>query len=126
MYVISVHGLQCVLYIAVLAQTPPTGESHDWCVFIINKCQSCIEKRYLSLLLIITLLQWGVYSHYKINTPSILFLLLPTPIPLSDMKNIVFHHIVIKIRQLFYDLPTCLLETGAGANDCNMKPGPAT
>jgi hypothetical protein len=53
-------------------------------------------------------------------------LLLPTLIPLSGVgTTCFFHHVVIKIRQLFLRTAACLmstlLETGVGSNDykCN-------
>jgi hypothetical protein len=54
-----------------------------------------------------------------------LSLLLPTLIPLSGVGVKCFHHVVIKIRQLFLRQAACLttpfLETGAGANDCKCS-----
>jgi hypothetical protein len=53
-----------------------------------------------------------------------MYLLPPTVIPLSGVQH-VFHHVVIKIRQLFLRPATCLtstlLETGVGANDCKCN-----
>jgi hypothetical protein len=50
-------------------------------------------------------------------------LLFPTLIPLSEVGT-VFHHVVIKTRQLFLPaacLTSTLLETGVGANDCKCN-----
>jgi hypothetical protein len=51
--------------------------------------------------------------------------LLPTLIPLSRVGSTCFHHVVIKIRQLFLHpaafLTSTLLKTEAGANDCKFN-----
>jgi hypothetical protein len=58
---------------------------------------------------------------------TILLLRLPTLIPLSGVASVqhVFHHVAIKIRQLFLRLAACLtstlLETGVGADDCKCS-----
>jgi hypothetical protein len=49
----------------------------------------------------------------------------PTLISLSESVQYVFHHVVIKIRQLFLRPAACLtltlLQTGVGANDCKCS-----
>jgi hypothetical protein len=55
----------------------------------------------------------------------VFLLLLPTLISLSGVGTTYFHHVVIKIRQLFLRPAACLtstlFETGVGANDCNCS-----
>jgi hypothetical protein len=51
--------------------------------------------------------------------------LLPSSIPLSGVGTTCFHHVVIKIRQLFLRPTACLtstlLETGVDTNDCKYS-----
>jgi hypothetical protein len=79
----------------------------------------------------------SMYNKIKINTSLIellIYLLFPTLIPLSGVGTACFHHVVIKIRQLFLRpaatstyLPTYLpcqptyLETGVSTNDCKCS-----
>jgi hypothetical protein len=70
--------------------------------------------------------QWPACTGAKnIQCHIFLCLLLPTFIPLSGVVQHVFHHVVIKIQQLFLRPAGCmtstLLETGAGANDCKYS-----
>jgi hypothetical protein len=52
-------------------------------------------------------------------------LVLPTPIPLSRVGSTCFHHVVLKIRQLFLRPAACLTstlpETIAGDDDCKCS-----
>jgi hypothetical protein len=71
------------------------------------------------------LFEIGIYVYTYNFTYTYTFFLFPTLIPLSEVGTARFHHVVIKIRQLFLrpvaSLTWTLLETGVGSNDCKCS-----
>jgi hypothetical protein len=93
--------------------------------------QCCPQLRIFILMFRLYLHTYMGSISTSVPSPSIMspfILYLPhTLIPLSRVGtyNMFFHHVVIKIRQLFLRPAVCLtstlLETGVGANDCKFN-----
>jgi hypothetical protein len=89
-----------------------------FCIERANYFLLTLYNHYLSLLYIEQVLKDVTFKFQSEKVKSIFIL---TLIPLSGVGTTCFHHVVIKIRQLFLRPAACLmstlLETAVGAND---------